>query len=248
MSVPENDQPRRGAETEALEAEVSRWRLEAKDLRNRLSDSEARLRIAHQAALVSLVRAIEFKDPYRRGHYELVARYAVAVGRKMGLGEPVQERLRVGGMLMDIGKVAIDSSLLIKVEPLSDAEWETVRSHVEIGARILEPIVDPWEIADVVFEHHERWDGSGYPRGLAGEKILIEARILGICDSFVAMATARAFRKAFSRDLATAALVEEKGRHFDPEVTEAFLAVIRDENEGIVEDVARLFPRRDPQA
>ncbi|MCC6157659.1 MAG: HD-GYP domain-containing protein [Deltaproteobacteria bacterium] len=237
----ERDARAMNAENEALRSENADLRRLLDRTAERLADADAKLRIAHLSTIQTLVRAVEFKDPYRKGHYEMVSKLAVATGRRMGLDDETIDRLRFGGMLMDVGKIAVDTSLLTKQQPLSDVELAAIREHVRVGAQILDPIVHPWEIGELVFQHHERWDGSGYPRGLAGEDILIEARILGICDSFVAMMATRAFRAAFSRTLTLEMIRDESGRKFDPGVVEAFVAVVESGPDALMDEFARHF-------
>lgn len=204
-------------------------------------DKAEKLKIAYLSTVKALVRAIEIKDPYTRGHYELVSRYACSTARQMGLDADVLDRVRIGGMLMDIGKIAIDSRLLIKKTPLSEEEFEIIRTHVRIGAEITDPIVYPWEISRLIYQHHERFDGSGYPEGIAGDRIMVEAQILGICDSFVAMMADRAFREAYSKSFTVDTLKDESGRKFSPKVAEAFVQVVEGGKSEIMEDFARFF-------
>ncbi|MBZ0270517.1 HD-GYP domain-containing protein [bacterium] len=186
-------------------------------------DEVAQLRIAHAAAIQTLVRAIESKDPFTAGHYDTVARLAVDVGRRMELLSGDIERLRMGALVMDVGKIAIPTEIWTKPGPLDPNEEAIVREHVAIGARIVEPIVEPWDLAEIVFQHHERYDGSGYPRGLAGDAISVEARILGACDSFVAMTSERAFRQGLEHTEAIAQMRELAGLTFDPAVVLALI-------------------------
>jgi len=232
-------------ENERLKLEVEKLRLgtAAGDLK--VEDGEARLKIAYEAAIQSLVRAIESKDPYTAGRYELVSKYAVTTGRALGLPAEDLDRLRAGGLLMDLGKVGIDNNLLVKVERLTPAEEEIIKSHVDIGAEILDPIVYPWDVSTLVYQHHERYDGSGYPEGLAGEEILLEARILGVCDSFVAMMASRAYRDAYSRDFTVRTLMGESGKLYDPRVVEAFIGVLENNKEAVMEDFEKSLPKRE---
>jgi HD-GYP domain-containing protein (c-di-GMP phosphodiesterase class II) len=222
-------------ENRRLKEQVAALKSRLADGDKMVADGEAKLRIAYEAAVQSLVRAVESKDPYTKGHYDLVSRYAVETGKRLGLSEEALNQLRISALLMDIGKVAIDNSLLAKTAPLTQQEEEIIRSHVRIGAEILDPIVYPWDISAIVYQHQERFDGSGYPEHIKGDQILVEAKILGICESFVAMMAKRAFREAYSRDFTMGILREESGRKFDPRVVKAFTEVL--------ENRENLFPQ-----
>jgi len=230
-------------ENEKLKGEIKSLRGRLSEEDKEISASREKLRIAHEAAIQALVRAIESKDPFKKGHYDFVSKYAVVTGRKLGLEAGSLNRLRIGGLLMDIGNVAVDNSLLAKADPLSEREEGIIRSHVRIGAQILDPITSPWEIGTLVYQHHERYDGSGYPEGLKGEEILIEARILGLCDSFVAMVGPRAFRDAYSRTFTFTTIGEESGNKFDPEVVEAFIDEAKRDDSEMMADFSELFDK-----
>ena len=228
-------------ENEALKNRLAELRGEFDSLQSRKNDGEERLRIAYLSTMKSLVKAIEIKDPYTRGHYELVSKYAVAAGKRLELDPESLDRLRLGGLLMDIGKIAIDTALWTKKGELSDEEREILRSHIRIGAEITDPIVYPWNLSEVIYQHHERYDGSGYPRGLKGDDILMESQILGICDSFVAMMASRAFRKAYSREHTVQTLKDEAGGKFNPEVVDVFVKVLESGESEMMEDFAKFY-------
>jgi HD-GYP domain-containing protein (c-di-GMP phosphodiesterase class II) len=186
-----------------LEQETARLRAEVHALSQALAKgdealatTEIRLKLAYLATIQALVRAIEAKDPYTVGHSAMVAKVAVAVARQSGLSEDERERLRISGTLLDIGKIGIAGSILVKQDELSEEERLALREHVKIGAQIVEPIIYPWDISSLLYQHHERLDGSGYPEALKGDEIEFEARVLGLADAFVAMLADRAYRKA----------------------------------------------------
>jgi len=228
-------------ENEALRKSIKNLQGDLEKAQSRQSEDEERLRIAYLSTMNTLVKAIEFKDPFTKGHYELVSKYAVAIGKRLHLGPEELDRLRLGGLLMDIGKIAIDTALWTKKESLSEKEREILHSHIRIGAEITDPIIYPWNLSEVIFQHHERYDGSGYPKGLIGEKIIIEAQILGICDSFLAMMANRAFREAYSRSFTISTIKEESGRKFDPKVVEAFVEVVESGESEMMEDFAMFY-------
>ncbi len=181
----------------------------------------------------ALVSAIEASDLYTRGHSERVTRYALALGRHLDLPESSFKDLEQAAILHDIGKIGIDDSLLHKVDELSLNDIARLREHPMIGMRILEPIQFMTRVREIIGQHHERFDGQGYPLGLASEKLLLEARILSVADSFDAMTSDRPYRKALSQDIAIKELEQHTGTQFDPRVVTAFLELI---DSGILPD------------
>ncbi len=174
----------------------------------------------------ALVSAIEASDPYTRGHSERVTRYSLALGRHLDLPEPSFKDLEQAAILHDIGKIGIDDSLLHKVDELSLNDIDRLRQHPMIGMRILEPIQFMSRVREIIGQHHERFDGQGYPLGLSGEKLLFEARILSVADSYDAMTSDRPYRKALPREVALKELKQHTGTQFDPRVVTAFIELI----------------------
>lgn len=167
-------------------------------------------------------RAVDAKDPYTQVHSERVTQYALAVGREMGLSERELWVLLVAARLHDIGKILVRDDILSKPGRLTEEEFAHLRRHAEWGARILGGIRQFGAVAKVVRSHHERWDGGGYPDGLAGAAIPRLSRILAVADAFDAMTSDRSYRAAFSPDEARRRLREGAGAQFDPEAVEAF--------------------------
>jgi len=230
-----------------LEDENTRLRILVEDLKGALEDDSdhlekerVKLRLSLVATIQALARAIEAKDPFTQGHSELVSKFAMAVAHEIGLPWDQVERIQMAGMLLDVGKIGVPQEILLQPSELSAQEAEIMRKHVEISAKILEPIIYPWSISTFVYQHHERLDGSGYPRGLSGEEISMEAKILGLVDSFVAMSNDRAYRKAHSRSDVLDYLKDNSGKLFDSEVVEAFLAIIGRGEEAIFSEVESL--------
>jgi len=150
-----------------------------------------------------LANAVEAKDAYTQGHVERVSSLALAIGRKMGLWEREIEALRYGGVLHDIGKIAISEAILNKPGPLDPKEWEIMKGHTEAGQRICLPLKKNLGRAlNVIQHHHEKLDGSGYPHGLKGEEIPIEARIMAVVDIYDALVTDRSYRKKMEKEKA----------------------------------------------
>jgi putative nucleotidyltransferase with HDIG domain len=177
--------------------------------------------------ITSLTTALEARDPYTRGHSERVSRYAVAMARELGLAEREAEQLRVAGLLHDIGKVRVSDLILNKPGPLTDDEWISIREHPVVGARIVEGLVWLREIAPVIRHHHERYDGTGYPEGMAGQDIPLLARILAVADGFEAMTSDRAYRKARSVTEAVQILEEGRRQYWDAQIVDAWCQFIR---------------------
>jgi putative nucleotidyltransferase with HDIG domain len=177
-------------------------------------------------SLLGLANALEAKDPYTRGHSERVAGLSRRIALALGTAPAVVDTVGQAGLLHDIGKIGVPESILRKPGPLSEAEWETMRTHPVVGAQIVAPFEFFAAAARVIRHHHERWDGSGYPDGLARETIPLEARIVAVADVFDALTSARPYRDALSRDEARARLTAEAGLTLDETVVAALLGVL----------------------
>jgi HD-GYP domain-containing protein (c-di-GMP phosphodiesterase class II) len=173
--------------------------------------------------LLDFSRAVEARDPYSSGHAARVMVLAEVVAARLGLDETEIEVVRMGAALHDIGKLAVSQDLLGKAGPLSERELAEVRGHPSAGARMVE-LVKPLRAAvPAVLHHHERWDGRGYPEGLAGRQIPVAARILAVADTFDAMTSDRAYRRALAPERALAELERCAGTQFDPEIVAVFV-------------------------
>jgi putative nucleotidyltransferase with HDIG domain len=155
-----------------------------------------------------------------------VTELAVNIGRAMGLKDPELNTLHRGALLHDIGKVGVAASILDKNGKLTDEEFTAIKNHPQIGARILEPITSFADILKIVVQHHERYDGSGYPKGLKGEQIYLGARIVAVADVFEAVTANRPYRAGWKTEKAAKMIEEGSGTHFDPVVVDAFLGII----------------------
>lgn len=174
----------------------------------------------------SLVNAQEAKDPFLRGHSQRVAAMGAAIGSAMGLPDDAVEDLRLSGQLHDIGKIGIPESLLHKSGPLTEDEYERVKEHVRIGMDILSPLAPLARVLPAIQDHHERWDGSGYPRRLAGEQISVGGRILAAVDAFDALTSRRAYREPMSPHETIELLANSAGAHLDPAVVDALRRMV----------------------
>jgi len=186
-----------------------------------------RMRKALSATVRSISRAAEMKDPYTAGHQLRVADLAVAIAAEMGLSVDRRDFIRTASTIHDIGKIAIPTEILSKPAKLSNPEFGLIKTHSQSGFDILKDIDFPWPVADVVLQHHERMDGSGYPRGLKAENILLEARILAIADVVEAIASHRPYRPALSIDIALEEISRNKGILYDADVVDACLRLFR---------------------
>jgi putative nucleotidyltransferase with HDIG domain len=183
---------------------------------------EERVR-AFYGMLRALSAAVDAKDPYTRGHSERVAMLAAMIAEALGQPKEQVERIRVAGIVHDIGKIGVPEHILTKPDRLTDEEFAIIKTHPEVGYSILESVHELVDVMPAVLHHHERWDGKGYPHGLAGLKIPEIARILGVADAFDAMSSTRAYRQGMSTDRALEQIRLGSGTQFDPRIAEAFL-------------------------
>ncbi len=170
-----------------------------------------------------LSRAIDARDTYARGHSSRVTAIADAIARRLDWDEEQLELLQLGGPLHDVGKLAIPDEVLRKPGRLDDEEMAQIREHPRLGARILIRLSAFRDALPYVLYHHERWDGTGYPTGRAGEEIPVEARVLAVADAYDAMTSNRPYRPALSRDEALAEVERCSGSQFDPAIVRVFL-------------------------
>ena len=211
-------------------------------LEQKVKEQTKKIRQSFLNSITSLAYALEAKDKYTRGHSQRVTEIAVAVARELALPKCMTEKIRLAGLLHDVGKIGVSESILNKPGKLTSEEFEQVKSHCEIGERILSPMVEDKEILEMVRHHHERYDGSGYPDGLSGGQITKEASIMAaaeVCDSILspgamalavadaydAMTSDRPYRPAMTPEAACAELKKGKGKQFDPVIVNTFLSL-----------------------
>lgn len=192
-----------------------------------LRQSVQRLQTMLQETVNALAVTGEKRDPYTAGHQQRVADLACLMAERMGLDGSACEGLRVAGLLHDLGKIYVPAEILSKPSQLTDMEMGLVRTHAEAGFDILREIPFPWPVAEVVLQHHERLDGSGYPRGLAAGAILPEARVLAVADVVEAMSSHRPYRAALGVEQALFEIEKNSGRLYDPEAVTACLSLFR---------------------
>jgi putative nucleotidyltransferase with HDIG domain len=198
-----------------------------------LAAKHQELRTAYVQTIRTLTEAIDAKDAYTRGHSERVGIYASKVAREMGQPKELIERVYIAGLLHDVGKIGISDAVIRKPEPLSREEYEEIKRHPEIGARILEPVDFLRDVAPCVRHHHEWYDGSdrGYPDRLLGDRIPLPSRIILVSDTAEAMTSDRPYRKALGIDRVVSEISKYSGSQFDPAVVQAFLRLLEREGE-----------------
>lgn len=176
----------------------------------------------------ALATVSEIRDPYTAGHQRRVSMLASEIAREFGLPKDIVEGIHVAGGLHDIGKIAVPAEILTKPTQLIEIEFELVKTHSAVGHEVLKDIDFPWPVAEAVYQHHERLDGSGYPRGLKGNAIIPEAKILAVADVVEAMASHRPYRPAHGIDTALNEIVHGRNKLYDPEVADACIRLFRE--------------------
>ena len=205
---------------------------QARQLSNRVGVALSNARLIEElsnfswSTLKALARAIDAKSPWTAGHSERVTDFGLEIGKEMGFSEEEMEILQRGGLLHDIGKLGIPNKILDKTEKLTEKDIQILRKHPRLGARILEPISSYTEVMLIVLQHHENYDGTGYPDGLTGEEISKYSRILAVADRFEALTANRPYRMAVQPEDAAKFIQDNSGKQFDPAVVDAFLSFL----------------------
>ena len=181
-----------------------------------------------EGSIKAIARTIETRDPYTAGHQERVAQLAQAIAVELGLDEARIEGLGFGGLIHDIGKISVPAELLSTPRRLRPLEMELIRGHAQVGYDIIKDIDFPWPVGDMILQHHERLDGSGYPQGLKDPEILYEAKILSVADVVEAMSSHRPYRPGFGIDVALEHIRESRGTLYDAKAVDACLLLFRD--------------------
>ena len=200
------------------------------DLESMVAERTAKLREAMEGIIQAMSLAVESRDPYTAGHQQRVAELACAIVEEMGFSDEQIMGIRMAGVVHDLGKISIPAEILSKPSRLTDIEFSLIKTHPQSSYDILKGIEFPWPIAQVVLQHHERMDGSGYPQGLSGEGILMEARILAVADVVEAMSSHRPYRPALGIDKALEEIPQNKGILYDPEVVDACLRLFKEKD------------------
>jgi PAS domain S-box-containing protein/putative nucleotidyltransferase with HDIG domain len=193
-----------------------------------LKESFEKLRKALGGIIQTTSTMVEARDPYTAGHQRRVTDLARAIATEMGLTKDQIEGIRTAGVIHDIGKIVVPAEILSKPSRLSNAEFEIIKTHPQVAHEILKEIDFPWPIAQIVLQHHERMDGSGYPLGISGKELLMEARVIAVADVVEAMATHRPYRPAQGIDKSLEEISKGSGKLYDPEVVDACLKLFKE--------------------
>ncbi len=186
------------------------------------------LKSASLDTIRALSEAVELKDPYTRGHCARVARYALEIGKRLNLSEEETKYLEYASYLHDFGKIGVEAEVLNKAGKLTSKEWDHIKRHPEMGENVVKQVRFLGKVAPLIRSHHEHYDGSGYPDGLAGDEIPIGSRIIAVADAYDAITSDRPYRRALSPQKAVDILSKERGRQFDPLVVERFLEFLKE--------------------
>jgi PAS domain S-box-containing protein/putative nucleotidyltransferase with HDIG domain len=186
------------------------------------------LRKALGGTIEAMALTVETRDPYTAGHQRRVSNLARGIATEMGVSEAQIQGIRMAGVIHDIGKISVPGEILSKPGNISQNELGIIREHPQVGYNILKTVDFPWPIAQIVLQHHERMDGSGYPNGILGENILLEARILAVADVVEAMASHRPYRAALGINLALNEILKNRGSFYDPKVVDACLRLFNE--------------------
>ena len=218
---------KKALESRRLEEEIEAYHNRMEELVEertaKLQQAYRTLKKSHLDSVKVLAEAIDAKDPYTRGHSDRVKRMSLAIAKKMGFSEERLENLEYGALLHDIGKIGIKDEVLQKQAPLSSEEYQYIQEHPLIGVKIIEGVEFFKDKIPMIRHHHEHYDGNGYPDGLAGEAIPLEARIISLPDAFDAMTSARPHRNIMPLQNVLAELEKFKGKQFDPKVLDIFI-------------------------
>lgn len=211
-------------ELEELKAKISRIEREKRLIRQ-LYEANTQLGRTLEQTIEALSSATEMRDPYTAGHQRRVAKLACAIAEGMALPGEMIKGIRLAGLVHDIGKISVPAEILAKSSTLSDVEMSLIKTHSQSGHDILKAVEFPWPIAEIVLQHHDRMDGSGYPRGLSGKDILLEARIMAVADVVEAMSSHRPYRAALGTARALGEIDCKKATLYDPQVVSTCTAL-----------------------
>lgn len=198
------------------------------DSRKEIDNTLGKLRKALRGTIQAMALTVETRDPYTAGHQQRVAELARAIATELGVSEDQIQGIHFAGVIHDIGKISVPGEILSKPGKISENEIGIIKDHSRVGHDILRPVDFPWPIAQIVQQHHEKMDGSGYPGGILGENILLEARILTVADVVEAMSSHRPYRAALGVDVALSEISKGRGTLYDPEVVDACLRLFKE--------------------
>jgi len=209
-------------------AGLEKVKVKCNQIEKELRQSYKRLKNFMESIAYIITEIVEIRDPYLIGHQQRVSKLATAIAQEMKLPQDKIEGVRLASLVHDIGKVNLPTEIVSKLNKLSEVEFNLIKNHPRIGYEILKKADFLWPIAEIVFQHQEKIDGSGYPRGLKGAEILIEAKILGVANIIEAMSSSRSYRPALSIDESLAEISKNKNILFDPEVVDTCLKLFKE--------------------
>ena len=199
------------------------------DLYEQTSAQAQELKTAYNATLEGWAHALELRDKETQGHSLRIANMTIKLAKRMGYNDQDLENVRKGALLHDIGKMGVPDTILLKPGNLTEEEWTLMRKHPDYAREMLMDLPYFKDALDIPYCHHEWWDGTGYPRGLKGDEIPLIARIFAIVDAWDALISDRPYRKAWLKRDALSHIIDQSGNHFDPEVVNAFVQMLREE-------------------
>jgi len=213
----------------SLSADIEERNRELLTIVEKLKKEEKKAKEAYLELISALITALESRDVYTEGHTKRVCKYALMLADKLDLSDEEKGKIRKSALLHDLGKIGIPDAILHKKGPLTDEEFSTMKQHGMFSAKILKPIKDFQEIISYIIHHHENFDGSGYPQGLAADSIPLGARILAVADVFDALTTMRDYKEAFSIEKTIKILTEDKAKKLDPSLVDKFLELLKEQ-------------------
>lgn len=212
------------------------YAVERKAIEHERQQSAERMKRVLLQTVKAVSLTLEMRDPYTAGHQRRVAQLAAAIGERLGFDPDRLEGLHTGALIHDLGKINVPSDFLSRPGKLSDAAFGVIKSHPDVGAEIVDGIDFPWPVSQMIRQHHERLDGSGYPNGLRGDDIILEARILAVADVVEAISSHRPYRPSLGLDAALKEIQDRSGSHYDPAVVQACIAIIHDNGNAVFRD------------
>ena len=209
-------------------AELEKVKVRCNQLEKELKQSYKKLQKFIEGTTHIIMKVVEIRDPYSTGHQQRVSQLATAIAQEMKLPKDKIEGVRFASLVHDIGKFNLPTEIVSKPNKLSEVEFNFIKNHPKVGYDILRKVDFPWPIAEIVFQHQEKIDGSGYPRGLKGDEIFVEAKILGVANAIEAMSSSRSYRPAISVEESLVEISRNKNILFDPEVVDACLRLFKE--------------------
>ncbi len=211
-------------------ADLEEVKLEHNQVDKELKQNYKKLQKIIEATANIITKVVETRDPYSIGHQQRVSKLATAIAQEMKLPQDKINGTRISSLIHDIGKVNLPTEIISKPGKLIEVEFNLIKNYPKVGYDILKKVDFPWPIAEIVLQHQEKIDGSGYPRGLKGDEICIEAKILGVANVVEAMSSYKSYRPALSVDEALVEIVENKNILFDPEVVDICIKLFKEKD------------------